>query len=190
MKPIPTLAMLMDVLKFRSNKNTVPFDKLYSADSREKIDFDVFLPTKGFNLQRPLVWTELQNQQLILSIIKGTPVPTIAVVKHKDTNDTESVFQVIDGKQRLNAYIRFCDGEYSIPIGGYDYTFDELPNELQWKVQNFSFYGDMAFSYGTDASDKDFITDDDKIKWFNQRNFAGTEQEEEHITKLRQALVR
>ena len=190
MKPVPNISMLVQKLNFRSNKGTTPFDRLYSSTSRENIDFDVYLPTKGFNLQRPFVWTLHQRQQLIISILKETPIPTVAVIRHTDTNQSESVFQVIDGKQRIKAYIDYCDGLFAVPIGEHEYLYEELPKEMRWTVQNFTFSGDLAYSYGTgDGTDKDYITDDDKIRWFNQRNFAGTEQEEDHITKLNEALV-
>ena len=50
-------------------------------------------------------------------------------------------------------------------------------------INRFSFQGDMAFSYDTEQ-----ISDDDKIRWFNQLNFAGTPQEQEHIDKLKKGL--
>jgi len=188
-KPVPSIDMLKQVLKFRTNKNTTPFDRLYSAESRETIDFDVYLPTKGFNLQRPFVWTLAQKQQLVISILKETPIPTIAVIRYKESTSSDSVYQVIDGKQRVGAYIDYCDGRFSIPIGDHEYFMDELPREMRWAIQNYTFSGDMAYSYGSEGTDKDYISDDDKIRWFNQRNFAGTEQEEKHIAKLAAALV-
>jgi len=35
------------------------------------LDFDVYLPSIGKNLQRPFVWTLEQKQALILSVLKG-----------------------------------------------------------------------------------------------------------------------
>jgi len=66
------------------------------------LDFDVFLPSIGKNLQRELCWTLLQKQELILSILKGIQIPKMAFVfiNHK-------IIQVVDGKQRLSALIDF-----------------------------------------------------------------------------------
>ena len=44
------------------------------------VDFDVFLPTKNKNLQRGFVWTQLQKEQLIISILKGIKIPAICVI--------------------------------------------------------------------------------------------------------------
>jgi len=41
----------------------------------------------------------------------------------------------------------------------------------------------MAFSYEDEP-----ISDDDKIRWFNQLNFAGTPQEQDHVNKLKNAI--
>ena len=45
----------------------------------QKIDFDVFLPTKGINLQRGFVWILQQKQDLIQSILIGRKIPEIAI---------------------------------------------------------------------------------------------------------------
>ena len=46
------------------------YGTLKSFLKRYKVDFDVFLPTKNVNLQRGLVWNDLQKQELITSINK------------------------------------------------------------------------------------------------------------------------
>lgn len=50
------------------------------ADNYYKIDFDVFLPSIGKNLQRPKVWTIAQKQQLIISVFKDLNIPTIVAI--------------------------------------------------------------------------------------------------------------
>jgi len=55
-------------------------------------DFDVYLPTKEINLQRPMVWTLKQKQKFIELIIKNRvntfspPIPPIFIIQYKDTN--------------------------------------------------------------------------------------------------------
>ena len=181
-KPIPSFEHIRHNFKFRSVKGTNPFDRLYDKKNRENLDFDVYLPTKEFNLQRDFVWSLSQKQQFILSILKEVPIPKVAVIRHK-TSKGESIFQIIDGKQRIKTYCDFCDGVFPIPINGHDYYYYELPEKMKLCINQFSFQGDMAYSY-----DDDPISDDDKIRWFNQLNFAGTQQEEEHIEKLKNSL--
>ena len=182
-KPIPSFNHIRHNFNFRSAKDSNPFDRLYDKKHRENIDFDVYLPSKGFNLQRDFVWTLQQKQQFILSVLKESPIPKIAVIRHKKEPSGDNTYQIIDGKQRIKSYIDFCDDVYPIPINGYEYYYSELPQEMKNCVNRFTFRGDMAFSYDTEI-----ISDDDKIRWFNQLNFAGSPQEQEHIDKLKKAL--
>ena len=166
--------------KFAMNKDGCPFDRL-SKKNRYNFDFDVYLPTKGMNLQRPLVWTLLQKQQFIISILKGCPIPKITVIRHDpDESRKNAVYQVIDGKQRLTTYMSFIDDEFPIEYNGEEYYFKDLNDDLKYEIDSrFSFRGDLGYSYW-DAP----ISDDDKITWFNQINFAGTPQDQEHMEKL------
>ena len=50
-------------------------------DSWYDIDWDVYLPSYGFNLQRPFVWTVEQNRELIMSILRENFIPKISVVQ-------------------------------------------------------------------------------------------------------------
>lgn len=44
------------------------------------VDYDVYLPTKRMNLQRPLVWTLEQKQELIISVLKGIDLASISII--------------------------------------------------------------------------------------------------------------
>jgi len=181
-KPIPSYSNLKHQLNFRTTKGSNPFDRLYDKNHREVIDYEVYLPSKGFNLQRDFVWSLYQKQQFILSILKDNPIPSIAVVKHRDEND-KVIYQIIDGKQRIKAYVDFCDGLYPIIINNHEYYYNELPQEMKNHINRFSFQGSVAYSYYNEP-----ISDDDKIRWFEQLNFGGTPQDEEHINKLKKSL--
>ena len=168
--------------KFTINKNTCPFDDLSRnyGKGRYKFDFDVYLPSKEMNLQRPLVWTLFQKQQFIESILKGCPIPKITVIRH-EFDKTNSVYQVIDGKQRLSTYLAYLDNEFPIVFEDNEYYFKDLGNDLQYEVAyRFYFHADVAYSYWDTP-----ISDEDKITWFNQINFAGTPQDMEHMKKLK-----
>ena len=152
------------------------------------IDFDVFLPSKGVNLQRAFVWTEQQSAELIISILKGISIPAFsAIMLTNDKIDRNNrVIQIIDGKQRIMSIIKFIRDEFQITVNGYQYLYSELPSDLQYVVSGFHVTGNMMYQYTSDATDE--YNDNQKIEFFTHVNFAGTPQEQKHInllTKLR-----
>lgn len=62
--------------------------------------------------QRKLVWTVEEKENFIDSICHKYPVPLflVAEVQYKG----KSVFEIIDGMQRLNAIMSFIEGEFSL----------------------------------------------------------------------------
>jgi hypothetical protein len=62
--------------------------------------------------QRKLVWTIEEKKAFIDSILQGFPVPIILLAETE--KDHESVYEIIDGMQRLNAVIAFIEGEFDI----------------------------------------------------------------------------
>jgi hypothetical protein len=136
---------------------------------RKKFDFDVYLPSRGINLQRDLCWTLAQKQALIESVIIRRSIPPISVVLTLD-----DVYQVIDGKQRLSAFIEYIQG-------GFDfcgYYFNQLPQEYYQRIQRYEICAYRLCESNTP------ITDDEKIEWFQWINFAGTPQDIAHMEKL------
>lgn len=140
-----------------------------------EIDYDVFLPSKGKNLQRPFVWTLEQKQELILSIIKGQYIGkfTFISLDHK-------VLKVIDGKQRLSTILDFVQNKFMINLLGTNYYYNELPKDIQQVLWLFDCICDVGYEY----SDK-MISDDDKIAWFELINFTGTPQDKQHLEYLK-----
>src|SRR6478609_5935406 len=89
----------------------IEISRVLKYPEQYEFDFDVFLPSKNKNLQRPLVWSLLQKQELILSILKGVILPPITVLQYKDKrNNDKSIYKVIDGKQRICTIISFIEG--------------------------------------------------------------------------------
>lgn len=154
-----------------------------------KIDFDVYLPTKAKNLQRPLVWSLLQKQELILSILKDISIPALAIIQHtkNDSNKRrDRTYEIIDGKQRLSSLISFAKGEFPINFKGQDYYIKDLEPDANRTITNYWVKADVAYSYTyDDGSLEAFITDDEKIAWFEMINFAGTPQDIEHLNNLK-----
>ena len=80
----------MAILKLSDVRKKMPFHINYGLsaftmrDLLERnhydLDFDVFLPSKGKNLQRPFCWTLDQKQELIMSLLKGVSISTMAFI--------------------------------------------------------------------------------------------------------------
>ena len=62
--------------------------------------------------QRKLVWTIEEKRAFIDSILQGFPVPIILLAETQ--KGKKSVFEIIDGMQRLNAITSFIEGEFDI----------------------------------------------------------------------------
>lgn len=60
--------------------------------------------------QRKLIWTIEEKQRFIDSLLKGLPVPLILLAE--SSMQGKSVFEIIDGMQRLNAICSFIEGEF------------------------------------------------------------------------------
>lgn len=145
------------------------------------IDTDVHLEKYDYNLQRPYVWTLLQQQELIWSIFMERPIPPFVFIQHSNENDMlgKTTMMVIDGKQRLTTIFRFIDGEFPIVVDGEEVFFKDLDDIAQNRLNLYSINAQIYYSYSNDP-----ITDDEKIIIFNHYNFAGTQQEEIHKNKL------
>jgi hypothetical protein len=59
--------------------------------------------------QRKLVWTQLEKQKLIESILKKYPIPAILVAEREEASGT---FEIIDGLQRLHAIMSFIETSF------------------------------------------------------------------------------
>lgn len=96
------------------NQSNQDFTIRMLCDLQEKINPDA-------EIQRGLVWSEAQQRLLIDSLLRGYDIPKLYFRKL----DAEAGFQyeVVDGKQRLNAMWRFLNDEFRLPRGG---EFGEL----------------------------------------------------------------
>jgi hypothetical protein len=147
---------------------------------KAKIDWNVFLKTKGKNLQRDFCWTLQQKREIINSVLIGRHIPHCAIIDTIDpTNKVESIYEIIDGKQRLSSIIDFTYDKFTIIIEGKEYLFSELPNEYQNHIDKFNFR-----YYRVDEQYDKPITDEQRLSWFKFLNFAGTPQDEIHLASL------
>lgn len=77
--------------------------------------------------QRNPVWTDKQRSFLMDTILKGYPIPEV-YLQEKINADGRSVTIVVDGQQRIGAFLGFIAGEFSI---------DESQS-VQWGGMSFS----------------------------------------------------
>lgn len=61
------------------------------------------------------VWSEPDKSYLIDTILKNFPMPPIFLHQHIDNDTGKTIYDVIDGKQRLGAIISFLNNEIAIP---------------------------------------------------------------------------
>lgn len=156
------------------------YDFLVSEKYETSVDFGVFLPSKGFNLQRPYVWTIHQQEEFIWSCLFGRTIPPIVFIQHEYKN-----YLVIDGKQRLLTLKRFMQNMFPIHYKGSEVYWSDLDSNAHYQISTR-----VRLTYTTYYSyDDQPITDDEKIIIFNFHNFTGTPQEEAHREKLMNSLL-
>jgi len=176
----------MSILKLEDIRKKMPFHINYGLSAftmrdliernHYDLDFDVWLPTKGMNLQRPFCWNLNQKQELIMSLLKGINISIMAFI-HYD----HKVFKIIDGKQRLSAWLWFCQGKFPIVVNGIQYYYNDLDERAQAELMWSKWIkADVAYEY----PDKT-ISDESKIEWFEMINFVGTPQDIKHLKKLK-----
>jgi len=143
-------------------------------------DWDVYLPTRGKNLQRDFVWSLEQKRNIIWSLLINRHIPHLAMINIiNPDNKKEDIYQVIDGKQRLSSIFEFMDDKFTIEVDGKEYVFSELPEDYQRAISHYHIRYYLVNEEFSQA-----VTDEQKITWFKFINFAGTEQDEEHLNGL------
>jgi uncharacterized protein with ParB-like and HNH nuclease domain len=175
--------MLKSVKELRSDFNLLYATEVGSSIKYLKtrnIDFNVFLPSIGKNLQRDFVWNLQQKRELIFSILIGRHIPHMAIINTiNETDISDDILLIIDGKQRLSTIFDFIDDKFSIILEEKEYLFSELPNDYKLAIDKL-----YVRYYVVNEEFDNRITDKDKINWFKFLNFAGTAQELDHMNSL------
>lgn len=157
------------------------------------IDFDVYLPKYGRNLQRSLVWTDMQKSELIKSILRDIEIAPLTIVQVRDRHAEEPlVWQVIDGKQRFTTILSYLRNEFPIETPTGNFYYDQLPEELQKKIKQFDVRAYMVYHniyHNTDHMTarelaRETVTDDDRIELYLYINYSGTQQDEQYMNDL------
>jgi uncharacterized protein with ParB-like and HNH nuclease domain len=162
------------IQELRANKmKTVSLSSTLKHIISQNIDWDVYLPTKGKNLQRGLVWDISQKRELFWSVLMGRHIPAMAFINIVDPQDDgKEIWQIIDGKQRLSSLIGFISNDFTLIVDGKEYFYTELPADWRNEIRNCYIKYDVVHEQIGNP-----ITDEAKITWFKAINFAGTEQD-------------
>ena len=157
------------------------------------IDWDVYLPKYGRNLQRPFVWTNKQKAELIKSILRDIEIAPLTIIQVRDRRaEHPLVWQIIDGKQRFSTILSYLRGEFPILVEGEYFYFNDLPDELQKKIKRFDVRAYVVhhniYHNADGVSDKtclrDTVTDEDRIELYLYINYAGVPQDEQYLWEL------
>jgi hypothetical protein len=157
----------------------------------EHLNWNPFVYDKDGNkqyYQRPFVWTLEDKQLLIESIYQDIECGKLLVRRRSfkeldamvDAGETEVGFHdIVDGKQRLNAFKGFVLDEYPDSHGNY---FSDLsPSAQQCLGRN------QLFGY---AELPENCLDLAVIQQFLKTNFAGVPQSKEHIAYVKAILTK
>jgi uncharacterized protein with ParB-like and HNH nuclease domain len=93
--------------------------------------------------QRKPVWTENQKAYLIDTILKNYHIPEIYIHRETDSKG-KSVFNVVDGQQRIRSILDFISGSFSL-LEDFnpeypEYSFDDLPDDVKKSFWDYTVY--------------------------------------------------
>lgn len=103
------------------NSNNINIATFWENCQLEKYNFDP-------SYQRPSdVWSDSKKSFLIDTILKNFPMPPIFLHQHIDVETGKTIYDIIDGKQRLSTIRSFINNEISLPD---DFSSDSYGDEL------------------------------------------------------------
>lgn len=104
----------------------------YDVRTKNVLDLTNYYNRGQLNLepafQRKSVWKDADRKKLIDSILRGYPIP--AIVLYRGQDESGLVYEVIDGKQRLEAILKFT-GELKGPLRGMYSVKTQLPSSTE-----------------------------------------------------------
>lgn len=120
----------------------IPKERRVYSDKRDRSIFELYRQYQKGNLelrpefQRLHVWDNSKSSRLIESVLWEVPIPVIYL-----SEESDSKYSVIDGQQRLNAFIKFL--ENNLRLSGLAILtelngkrFQDMPKDLQDKFEN------------------------------------------------------
>lgn len=124
--------------------------------------------------QRELVWTLEDKQSLINSIFNNIEIGKFVLIE-RDYDDEEFSYEILDGKQRLNALTEFIENKFQ--YNGFYYY--QLSNRDKHHFKGYS------VTYGTSRQD---LSLEQKCAYFLKLNTQGQPQSQEHLNKVMEML--
>lgn len=124
--------------------------------------------------QRDYVWDLEDKQELIHSIFQGIDIGKFVFVERKITS-VEKSYEILDGKQRLNAIMEFYENRFKFK----DVYFYELSKKDKNVFRNHSI---------SSAVVKENITEKQKLNLFVRLNSFGKVMSKEHLEKVKEMM--
>ena len=93
---------------FERKSTSLTISEFYDNYTSNKYRFDVTYQRKSG------VWSEDKKSFLIDSILKNYPVPAIFLRPCVDNDTGKTVYDVVDGKQRLEAIVDFIENRIAL----------------------------------------------------------------------------
>lgn len=94
--------------------------------------------------QRNPVWSLAQKSYLIDTILRGYPIPELYIQEFTD-EEGDDRYVVVDGQQRLRAYIEYIGNEFALVGSGKQevaklgYRFEQLETDEKKAIYNYNF---------------------------------------------------
>lgn len=143
----------------------------------------VIINDKKIYYQRPFCWSLEDKQKLIESIYEDNICGNIVLrerswktLEDLTSNGEKEVafWDVVDGKQRLDALISFVNDGFKDFHGNF---YSDLSEYARRKFRNSSAFGFVKLDEN--------VTDEDTIKIFLHVNCSGKQMPEEHLNKIK-----
>jgi len=169
-RPYRTLEEKQTPEKFRQED-----DVRLSYSQREVFSiFGVYYHHAGLDLnpdyQRELVWSEEQKVALIDSIFRNIDIGKFTIIRRKFREDLDHYYEILDGKQRIQALIDFYECRFKYKGKTY--------NDLHWRDR-------LHFQhYIINWAESEPMTDEQKYRYFLKLNVSGVPIAKKHIDKV------
>ncbi|SEG16499.1 Protein of unknown function DUF262 [Butyrivibrio sp. Su6] len=171
-----------NIVILKRNSTSITISEFYERYKMEKYNFDPAYQRRGD------VWNEDKQGFLIDTILKNYPMPPIFLHQKIDEVTGTTKYDVIDGKQRLTAIIKFIEGDLELPQdfdeGAYgDSRLNGLKiDDLEGKLLD---YKKQLWRYSISVEYIDTDKNDVVDAIFDRLNRNGEQLEEQELRKAK-----